>query len=129
MRRCEARSHFLGFDSASSHASRLSALREGLRNLGYQEGRNIQIDLCWAEGDYTRLPVLADELVRLNVDIILTHGAAGALAAQKATKTIPIVITAVGDMVALGLVSSLARPGGNITRSEEHTSELQSPSV
>jgi putative ABC transport system substrate-binding protein len=119
-----ARIGFLGLDSASSHASRLSALREGLRNLGYQEGRNIQIEFRWAEGDYTRLPVLADELVRLNVDIILTHGAAGALAAQKATKTIPIVITAVGDMVALGLVSSLARPGGNITGLSLFVAEL-----
>ena len=119
-----ARIGFLGLDSASGHAPRLSALREGLRNLGYQEGRNIQIEFRWAEGDYSRLPALADELVRLNVDILLTHGAAGALAAQKATTTIPIVITAVGDMVALGLVSSLARPGGNITGLSLFVAEL-----
>ena len=90
-------------------------MRAGLRDLGYVEGRNIVIEFRWAEGDYERLPALAQELVRLNVDVIVTHGAAGAIAAQKATSTIPIVITAVGDILALGLVSSLARPGGNIT--------------
>jgi putative ABC transport system substrate-binding protein len=115
---------FLGLGSASSHASRLSALRDGLQNLGYQEGRNIQIEFRWAEGDYSRLPLLADELVRLNIDIMLAHGAAGALAAQKATTTIPIVITAVGDMLALGLVSSLSRPSGNITGLSLFVAEL-----
>ena len=81
----------------------------------------------WAEGNYQRLPALAEELVGLNVDVLVTHGAAGALAAKNATSTVPIVITAVGDMVALGLVSSLSRPGGNITGSSlfvaEHTAK------
>src|SRR5262249_60684222 len=73
---------------------------------------------------YDRLPALADELLRLNIDVLVTHGAAGALAAKKATSTIPIVITAVGDMQALGLVSSLSRPGGNITGLSLFVAEL-----
>jgi putative ABC transport system substrate-binding protein len=110
-----ARIGFLGLVSPASHASRTSALRAGLSDLGYIEGKNLVIEFRWAEGNYDRLPALADELVRLKVDVLLTHGSSGALAAKKATSTIPIVITAVGDMVELGLVSSLSRPGGNIT--------------
>ena len=79
------------------------------------EGRNFVIDLRWAEGRYERLPALAAELASLNPDVLLTHAAPGALALQKATATIPIVITAVADMTGLGLVASLSRPGGNIT--------------
>jgi putative tryptophan/tyrosine transport system substrate-binding protein len=104
-----ARVGFLGLGSASSHAARMAALRAGLRDLGWVEGRNIHVEFRWAEGNYDRLPAFAQELV------LVSHGAAGALAAKRATSTIPIVITAVGDMVALGLVSSLSRPGGNIT--------------
>jgi putative tryptophan/tyrosine transport system substrate-binding protein len=85
------------------------------------------IEFRWAEGNYDRLPALAEELVRLNVDVLVTHGAAGALAAKNASSTVPIVITAVGDMLALGLVSSLSHPGGNITGSSlfvaEHTAK------
>src|SRR5262249_36037514 len=101
-----ARIGFLGLVSSSSHASRVAAFRSGLRDLGWIEGRNLVIEFRWADGNYDRLPVLADELLRLNIDVLVTHGAAGALAAKKATSTIPIVITAVGDMLALGLVSS-----------------------
>ena len=110
-----ARIGFLGLVSASSHAPRTAALRAGLRDLGYVEGKNLVIEFRWAEGKYERLPALADELVRLKVDVLLTHGASGAFAAKRATSTIPIVITAAGDIVELGLVSSLSRPGGNIT--------------
>jgi putative ABC transport system substrate-binding protein len=110
-----ARIGFLGLVSASSHASRVEALRAGLRDLGYVEGKNLLIEFRWANGQYDRLPALATELVRRNVDVIVTHGAAGALAAKQATTTIPIVITAVADMLALGLVSSLSRPGENVT--------------
>jgi putative ABC transport system substrate-binding protein len=106
---------YMGLVSAASHASRVEAFRTGLRDLGYIEGKTILIDFRWAEGFYDRLPALAAELVRLNVDVIVTHGSAGALAAKQATATIPIVITAVADILALGLVSSLARPGGNVT--------------
>jgi putative ABC transport system substrate-binding protein len=115
---------FLGLDSASNHAARLDALRAGLRDHGYVEGKNIVIEFRWAEGNYERLPALAEELVRLNVDVLVTHGSSGALAAKKATSTIPIVITAVADMLSLGLVSSLSRPGGNITGLSLFGSEL-----
>ena len=115
---------FLGLDTASNHALRLDALRAGLRDLGYVEGKNIAIEFRWAEGNYARLSALVDELVRLNVDVLVTHGSSGALAAKKATSTIPIVITAVGDMLSLGLVSSLSRPGGNITGLSLFASEL-----
>src|SRR5262245_50663713 len=110
-----ARIGFLGLVSSSSHASRVAAFRAGLRDLGWIEGRNLLIEFRWAEGNYDRLTALAEELLRLNIDVLVSHGAAGALAAKKATSTIPIVITAVGDMLALGLVSSLSRPGSNVT--------------
>ena len=110
-----ARAGFLGLVSASGHAARSAAFRRGLRELGWIEGKNIVIESRWAEGNYDRLPELADELVRLKVDVLVTHGAAGSLAAKRATSTIPIVVTAAGDFVALGLAESLSRPGGNIT--------------
>jgi len=91
------------------------ALREGLRELGYVEGQNIAIEWRWAQGKDERYPDLAAELVKLKVDIIVVPTSAGAQAAQRATKTIPIVMGFVSDPVALGLVANLARPGGNIT--------------
>jgi putative tryptophan/tyrosine transport system substrate-binding protein len=103
---------------------RLAALRAGLHELGWIEGRNIIIEFRWADGNYGRLPMLAADLVGLNVDVIVTHGAAGALAAKSATSTIPIVITAVGDMLGLGLIESLSRPGGNITGLSLFAAEL-----
>ncbi|MGH6804295.1 MAG: ABC transporter substrate-binding protein, partial [Methyloceanibacter sp.] len=96
----------------------------GLRDLGYVEGKNIVIEFRWAEDKYDRLPELAAELVRLKVDVLVTHGTAGPLAAKRATTTIPIVIAHVGDAVATGLVASLARPGGNITGSTFFGPEL-----
>ena len=119
-----ARIGFLGLVSLSSQASRIAAFRAGLRDLGWIEGHNLLIEFRWAEGNYDRLPALAEELLRLNIDVLVTHGAAGALAAKKATSTIPIVITAVSDMLALGLVSSLSRPGGNITGLSAFAAEL-----
>jgi putative ABC transport system substrate-binding protein len=83
--------------------------------LGYEEGRNIVIEYRWAEGRYDRLPELAAELVKLNVDVLVTAGTPGALAAKQATSTIPIVLAAAGDPVAAGIVDSLPRPGGNVT--------------
>jgi putative ABC transport system substrate-binding protein len=91
------------------------AFRQGLRGLGYVEGRTIVLEERWAEGKFDRLPSLAGELVRLNVDVILTASTPAAQAAQQATRTIPIVITLVTDPVESGIVASLARPGGNIT--------------
>jgi putative ABC transport system substrate-binding protein len=115
---------FLGVQSAETHAHRVAALRAGLRELAYVEGTNIVIEYRWAEGHYDRLPALANELVRLNVNLILTHTSAGAIAARNATSTIPIVITAIDDMLAFGLVSSLSHPGGNITGISVFGSEL-----
>ena len=106
---------FLGVTSYAEYRRRVDALRTGLRQLGYEEGKNIVIHYRWAEGRYDRLPELAAELVKLNVDVIVTHSTPGALAAKQATSTIPIVMAAVGDPVAAGLVASLARPGGNLT--------------
>jgi len=106
---------FLGLVSSVSHAPRTEGFRAGLRDLGYVEGQNILIEFRWADGHYDRLPELAAQLVRLNVDVMVTHGGAGALAAKQATTTIPIVVAATGDILALGLVQSLSQPGGNIT--------------
>src|SRR4030095_7558680 len=91
------------------------AFRQGLRELGYVEGRNIVIEYRSAEGRNDRLPELAAELVRLKVDVLVTTGPAAVGAGKQATSTIPIVMGAVGDAVDFGFVASLARPGGNIT--------------
>jgi putative ABC transport system substrate-binding protein len=119
-----ARIGFLGLNSASTHAARLAALRAGLRDLGWLEGTNLLFEYRWADGNYERLRGLADELVQLKVDVLVTHATPGALAAKSATSTIPIVLTAVGDPLALGLVSSLRLPGGNITGLSTFTPEL-----
>jgi putative ABC transport system substrate-binding protein len=114
----------LGAASASGYASQLEAFRQGLRALGWVEGQNIAIEYRWAEGRYDRLADLAAELVRLKVDVILTHGTPGTQAAKRATTTIPIVVVVAGDAVATGLVKSLARPGGNVTGSSFFLPEL-----
>jgi putative ABC transport system substrate-binding protein len=106
---------FLGAASASGLAGRVEALRAGLRDLGYVEGKSIVIEYRWAEDKYDRLPELAADLVRLKVDVIVTHGNSGIIAAKNATSTLPIVMAASADPVAMGLVASLARPGGNVT--------------
>ena len=108
---------FLGANSAASWASRVHAFRAGLRDLGYEEGKNIAIEFRWAEARYNRLPELADALVRLKVDVLVTYGTPGTLAAKRATATIPIVMVHSGDAVAAGIVPDLARPGGNVTGS------------
>ena len=115
---------YLGNASASAQAKRVESLRAGLRDLGYVEGKNIVIEFRWAEGRYDRLPDLAAELVRLKVDVLVTSGTPGSLAAKQTTTTIPIVMTGSGDAVATGLVASLARPGGNITGSTDSVPEL-----
>ena len=108
----------IGLLGPGSYAGRkrdIDALRMGLRRLGYEEGRNLVIEYRWAEGRYDRLLELTAELVKLNIDVLVTAGTPGALAAKQATSTIPIVLAAVGDPVAAGIVDSLARPGGNVT--------------
>ncbi len=109
--------------SDSRTSRNFGAFRQGLRELGYGEGQNIAIEARWAEGKYDRLPGFAAELVRLKVNVIVAYGV-GTQAAQQATRTIPIVMTAFPDPVAAGFVASLARPGGNITGSSSMAPEL-----
>ena len=106
---------FLIASSASEQEPRLAAFRQGLRELGYVEGQNIVIELRSGEGKPERLPVVTAELVQLKVDVIVTGGGTSTRAAKDATVTIPIVMTQDPDPVASGFVTSLARPGGNIT--------------
>jgi ABC-type uncharacterized transport system substrate-binding protein len=106
---------YLSPNSASTNPARIEAFRQGLRELGYVEGKNIMIEYRNTEGKLDRLPSLAAELVRLKVDIIVTSSPAPTRAAKEATATIPIVFAQDGDPVASGFVTSLARPGGNIT--------------
>jgi putative tryptophan/tyrosine transport system substrate-binding protein len=100
------------------------AFADGLRDLGYVDGRNIRIEYLSSEGRYERLPALAADLVRLKVDIIVAPAAQNVLAAMQATRTIPIVMVSVGDPVGNGLVASLARPGGNVTGTSFLTSAM-----
>jgi putative ABC transport system substrate-binding protein len=107
---------YLGSESPGPYASRLKAFREGLAETGYAEGRNVAIEYRWAEGQYSRLPALATDLVNRGMTVIVAAGGAEvALAAKSATATIPIVFEMGGDPVALGVVGSLSRPGGNLT--------------
>jgi putative ABC transport system substrate-binding protein len=106
---------FLTTPSPTAAAYYLEAFREGLRELGYVEGKTIAIEYRFAEGRPERLPALAAELVRLKVDVIVTGGPPAPEDAKQATSTIPIVFAVAGDPVGEGLVASLARPGGNVT--------------
>jgi putative ABC transport system substrate-binding protein len=115
---------FLGVGTAMSFQSSIEAMRLGLREHGYVEGRNVTMEFRWAEGRYDRLPALAAELVQLKPDVIITHGRPGTLALRQATPTIPIVMAAIGDPVDAGVVASLARPGGNITGSSFLSEEV-----
>ncbi len=106
---------YLGAGSASADAPFREAFRQGLRERGWIEGQNVVIESRWAEGRLDRLPDLAAELVRLKVDVIFAPATASTVAAQNATRTIPIVMAMVGDPVGRGTIASLARPGGNVT--------------
>jgi putative ABC transport system substrate-binding protein len=106
---------FLGNSTAAFEANLVGPFREGLRELGYVEGRDLVIEYRWAEGHYDRFPALIAELIALNVEVLVTAGTPAALAVRRATTAIPLVMIAVGDPVGSGLVKSLARPGGNLT--------------
>ena len=108
---------FLGSADPVGYKPQMDALRLGLNDRGYVEGRTIAIEYRWAEDQYDRLPALAADLVRRKVSIIITQGTPAALAAKQATTTIPIVMAIVGNPIETGIVESLARPGGNITGS------------
>jgi putative tryptophan/tyrosine transport system substrate-binding protein len=106
---------FIGNAKPTEGTTLVDAFRQGLKELGWVEGRNISIEYRWAEGDLERSPRLVAELVALKVDVIVLAGTVAARAALQATRTIPIVVTIVGDPVVSGLVTSLAKPGGNLT--------------
>src|SRR5512132_73383 len=106
---------FMGNSTAALEANLVDAFREGLREHGYEEGRNIVIEYRWADGKYDQFPPLVAELIAAKVDAIVTAGTPAALAVKRATTTVPLVMVAVGDPVGTGLVPSLARPGGNLT--------------
>jgi putative ABC transport system substrate-binding protein len=109
---------------AASNAANFDALRKGLRELGYVEGQNLVLDYRSADGRAERFPQLAAELLRLNVDLIVTRGTPAVMAAKNATGTIPVVMAASGEPVGTGVVAGLARPGGNVTGLSALTSEL-----
>jgi putative ABC transport system substrate-binding protein len=115
--------------SPSSVAADQEALLQGLRDLGYYDGKTIKIEYRYAEGKPERWMPLASELVRLNVDILVVGGVGVTRAARDATRTIPIVVGAAGDLVKSGLIASLAKPGGNITGSTEISTDLSGKRV
>ena len=120
---------FVTAGSASTIAVRIEALRQGLRDLGYIEDKNIIIEWRFAEGKVDRLPALVTELVRLKVDVLLSAGAAVTGPAKNATRTIPIVMAQDTDPVGNGFVASLAQPGGNITGLSSYSAELNGKRV
>ena len=106
---------FVSLRSGPVDNPHLDAFRQGLRDLGYQEGRDVVLEIRYAEGKPGRLPDLVAEMIRLKVEVIVTQSGIAALAAKRATRTIPIVMVSSGDAVKQGLVASLVRPGGNVT--------------
>jgi putative ABC transport system substrate-binding protein len=118
-----ARLGYLGLNTASWEKTFSDVFRAGMRDLGYVEGKNLHLEFRFADGDEGRLAALAGELAALNVDVIVTYST-GVFADQRATATIPIVAAAANDLVAMGVVASLARPGGNVTGSTFFVPEL-----
>ena len=116
---------FLGNSTAALEANLIGPFREGLRDLGYEEGKNVVIEYRWAEGQYEQFPTLIAELMALKVDVIVTAGTPATQAVKKATTSVPLVMVAVGDPVGTGIVASLNRPGGNITGLTSISPELE----
>jgi putative tryptophan/tyrosine transport system substrate-binding protein len=123
-----ARIGFLNLAPASAWSSRVEALRAGLRDLGWVEGKNIVIEFRWAD-NVSQLPALAAELVRMNVDVIFASSSTMVQPARQATKTIPIVFSNHADPIGTGHVASLNRPGGNITGLSELATELDAKAL
>src|SRR6266571_8243481 len=113
-----------GYPSDPIRLRRFEAFRQGLRELGYVEGRSIALEARWAEGKYDRYPALAADLVRLKVHVIVVVGGAATKAAKQVTRTIPIVMSLVTEPIESGLVRSLARPGGNVTGTSMMAADL-----
>ena len=122
---------YLGVSSIDRDSYQLRSLREGLREAGYIEDQNVKFEFRWAEGRNDRLPALAADLVRSQVNVITLGGLAPTLAVKAATTTIPVVFQMGADPVAAGLVASLARPGGNLTGISNLNGELgaETPSI
>jgi putative ABC transport system substrate-binding protein len=116
---------FMGNSTADLEANLVAPFRDGLRALGYEDGRNIHIEYRWAGGEYDRFPKLVSELLAANVELIVTAGTPAAQAVKRTTKTVPLVMVAVGDPVGTGIVPSLARPGGNITGQSSNAPDLE----
>ena len=117
---------YLGQSTLAVESQRVAALVQGLRELGWTEGRTVAIEYRWAEGRIERYAEIATEFVRLNVDVIVTAGTPQTIAARQATSLIPIVFASAGDPVGSSLVASLARPGGNLTGVSSQTAEVAS---
>ena len=120
---------YLDTASASTTAHLVAAFRQGLSTAGYDEGRNVEIQYRWPDGDYDKLPSLAADLVRSNVAVIATINTPTILAAKAATKTIPVVFAVGVDPVKFGLVESLNRPGGNLTGLTQLNIEIEAKQV
>src|SRR5688572_3563631 len=116
---------FLGNSTAELEANLIGPFREGLRNFGYVEGKNVLIEWRWAEGQYQKFPGLISELIASKCDVMVTAGTPASLAVKKTASTIPLVMIAVGDPVGTGLIASLARPGGNVTGLTSIASDLE----
>jgi putative ABC transport system substrate-binding protein len=124
-----ARIGFIGSGPASIYVDRMTALRSSLRDLGYLEGKNLTIEFRYADGNYERLPGIAAELVGLGLDVIVAAATPAIQAVQRATKTIPIVMSPATDPIGSGFIESLARPGGNITGVANMSADLSAKSL
>jgi putative ABC transport system substrate-binding protein len=123
----QARLPTIGYVGANTPAAQIqwiNAFAQRLNELGWIEGRNVAIEYRWAEGRAERYAEIVAEFVRLNVDVILTHGTPATVRAKQTTSVIPIVFTVVGDPIGTGLIASLARPGGNLTGQSIMVSDL-----